>query len=197
MTTVASQLLSRRVPQLLALYAGVGWGIIEFASFVEDRYMVSPHWVDISFLSLFLLLPSVLLFTWNHGQPGKDELTRTERLFIPSNLILAVVVLVIVFRGRDLGAMTTTVMIQGEDGSEIERVIPKSAFRKRVGLFLFDSAGDVEDWALRSFEAAVATDLGQDMFVDVRHTPFYEERLEQAGFKGGHGVPFSLQREIA
>ena len=197
MTTVASQLLSRRVPQLLALYAGVGWGIIEFASFVEDRYMVSPHWVDISFISLFLLLPSVLLLTWNHGQTGKDELTRTERLFIPSNLILAVVVLVIVFRGRDLGAMTTTVVIQGEDGSEIERVIPKSTFRKRVGLFLFDPAGDVEDWALRSFEVAVATDLGQDMFVDVRHTPFYEERLEQAGFKGGHGVPFSLQREIA
>ena len=74
-SVVRHELLTRRVPQLSALYAAVGWGIVEVMTFVEDRYMISPHWVDISFISLFLLLPSVLLLTWNHGRPGKDAPT--------------------------------------------------------------------------------------------------------------------------
>ena len=193
----SNELLSRRVPQLLALYAGMGWGILEFMTFVEDRYLISPDWVDICLISLLLLLPSVLLLTWNHGRPGKDEVTRMERVFVPTNLILAVIVLMTLFSGRDLGAVTTTVTLEDEDGTEIQRVIPKSTFRKRVGLFLFEPTGVTEHWALRGLEVAVATDLSQDLFVDVRHTNYYAAPLEQAGFKGGRGVPVSLMREIA
>ncbi len=191
-----NELLSRRVPQLLALYVGMGWGILEFMTFVEDRYLISPAWVDICFISLFLMLPSVLLLTWNHGRPGKDEVTRMERVFVPTNLILALTVITMLFRGQDLGAVTTTVTLEDEDGTQIQRVIPKSTFRKRVGLFLFEPAGTTEAWALRSFRAALYMDLSQDLFVDFG-TRNSAERLERAGFRGGSGVPFSLMREIA
>lgn len=197
MAVVTNELLSRRVPQLLALYAAVGWGIVEVLTFVEDRYMISPHWVDVSVVTLLLMLPSVLLLTWNHGRPGKDELTRTETVFVPGNLVVTVTLIAILFRSQELGAVTTTVTIEDEDGTAIERVIPKSTFRKRIGLFLFEPSGTTEDWALRAFEAALSTDLMQDLFVDVRSTPYYAERLERAGRKGGRNVPFLLKRDIA
>ena len=197
MANVTKELLIRRVPQLSAVYIGAGWGLVEMMTFVEDRYLISPYWVDLCFMSLLFLLPSVLLLIWNHGRPGKDELTRTERVFVPTNVLLAVLVLTMLFRGRDLGAVTTTVTLQEEDGTQIQRVIPKSTFRKRVGLFLFEPTGATEDWALRSFEIALASDLSQDLFVDVRLTNYYGTALERAGFKGGRGVPVSLMREIA
>ena len=163
MVRTMNELMSRRVPHLTALYIGVGWGLVEFVSFVEDRYLISPYWTDISLLLLGLLLPSVVLFTWNHGKPGKDALTRAEKVLIPANLILAAVVVTMLFRGRDLGAVTTTITMEDEEGETVERVVPKSEFRKRLGLFAFDvpDGGDIE-WASRSLEIALAQDLQQE-----------------------------------
>ena len=45
--------------------------------------------------------------------------------------------------------------------SSVSRSKRNSTFRKRVGLFLFEPTGTTEDWALRSFETALGTDLTQ------------------------------------
>ncbi len=71
--------MDRRVPQWLAMYVGAGFGVVQFVDFIQTRYGLSPHWTDVTLLTFALLIPSVLLFTYFHGKPGKDELVRAER----------------------------------------------------------------------------------------------------------------------
>ena len=104
MTGRFRDLTERRVPQYLAIYIGVCWGLVQFMSFLEDRYpsVVSAVWTDITLLATVLLIPSVALFTYNHGRPGRDRWTVLEKVAIPANLALAAGILFLAFGGRDL-----------------------------------------------------------------------------------------------
>jgi tetratricopeptide (TPR) repeat protein len=192
-------LVERRVPQFLAIYLGVCWGIIEFVSFAEGRYGLSPHWTDLALIGFTLLIPSVLLVTYHHGRPGRDELVRAEKIGIPLNALLVAVVLFLGFSDKELGAVTTSVTVQDESGRTIERAVPKASFRQRLALFNFD--GDASDtavaWLRYGLPTAIATDLAQDMFLDVRPSPYFRAKLRQLGFQEEVGVPLSLKRQIA
>jgi tetratricopeptide (TPR) repeat protein len=193
------ELLERRVPQYLAIYLGAGWGLIEFASFLEQRYAFSPAWTDLVLFSWALLIPSVLLFTYNHGRPGSDAWTRTEKVGIPLNVVLAAIVLTSAFSGRDLGATTTMVTVTDEAGNTVERAVAKSSYRKRIAIFHFDVAGADTALAWTSIGAAMAlsADLAQDLFVDIRTPPQFREKLRAAGIAPGQPVPLMLKRKIA
>lgn len=192
-------LAERRIPQAAAIYLGASWGIIEFVSFAEERYLLSPHWTDVTLLGLALLLPSVLLVTYHHGKPGRDEWVRAEKIGVPANLLVAALVLTMVFSDKDLGAMTTSITLTDESGQSVERVVPKSGFRKRVALFNFDAApGDTAAaWLRYGLPLALEMDLLQDIFIDVRSFWSLRQKLRDAGFEAGIDVPFSLQRRIA
>jgi hypothetical protein len=119
-----SHLIERRVPHFFLVYLGVGWGIVQFLDFLE-RYGISPHWTDISLLALALLTPSVLLFTYNHGRPGKDAVTRSELVAIPLNIVVAAVVVFAVFSGKELGATTRSIrLLDGREGSRADHCKP-------------------------------------------------------------------------
>ncbi|NIQ52938.1 MAG: hypothetical protein GWN71_05670 [Gammaproteobacteria bacterium] len=109
------------MPQYVAVYLGASWALIEFFAFLEDRFLLSPHLTNLVLSLLVLLLPSVLVFTYNHGRPGADRWRRGEKIFIPANLLGAAVVLFAGFSGKDLGAVTTTVNARDEEGNTIER----------------------------------------------------------------------------
>ena len=55
-------LFERRVPHVVALYAGASWGLIEFTGFAVEEFLLSPHWTRVVLVTLFLLLPSVIMF---------------------------------------------------------------------------------------------------------------------------------------
>ena len=192
-------LMDRRFPQYVAIYLGVAWGIVQFITFLEERYGLSPHWTNFALLTFALLLPAVALFIYNHGMPGKDAWTRSEKVFIPLNLAIAGVVLYAVFGAKDLGAVTTLVTTRDETGKTIEREVAKGSYRQRVGIFNFDApAGDTAlAWVRYGLPNAVASDLSQNMFVDVRMSAYFREKLRQLGFKEEVNVPVSLKRRIA
>lgn len=192
-------LFQRRVPQYFAVYLGICWGIIEFVSFLEARYGLSPHLTDIALLSFGLLTPSVLLFIWNHGRPGKDRWLLIEKIGIPANIAAVVVVLFLVFGDKELGAVTDSIVVEDETGQTIERVVPRASYRKRIALFAFDPATDdtASQWLAFAVPQAVATDLAQNMFLDVRPSAYFRERLRQQGFEGERNVPLSLKQTIA
>ncbi|HEX9885438.1 MAG TPA: tetratricopeptide repeat protein, partial [Longimicrobiales bacterium] len=192
-------LLRRRVPQVTAIYLGASWGLIQFVDFVAQRYALSPHLTDLAIILPLLLLPSVVLVTYFHGAPGKDQWVLAERVGVPVNVIVAAAVMVLFVRGKDLGAATTTVTVTDEDGVEVERVIPKSEFRKRLSLFYFDApAGDTAAaWLQYGLTNAIASDLSQDHFIDLRVPALFADRLREAGFEELTGVPLSLQRQVA
>jgi hypothetical protein len=60
-------LVDRRVPQYLAVYLGAGWGLVEFFSFLEERFSLSPDWTNIVLFAWAMLIPergAVHLVPW-------------------------------------------------------------------------------------------------------------------------------------
>jgi tetratricopeptide (TPR) repeat protein len=192
-------LVDRRVPQYLAVYLGAGWGLIEFFSFLEERFSLSPDWTNIVLFAWAMLIPSVILFTYFHGRPGRDRLTRPVLVGVPLNLVIALFVLSSAFGGADLSATTTTVTVVDETGTEVERRIANAAYRKRIALFSFDTApaDTAVSWLGEGAMMALGTDLAQDLFLDFRVPAHFREQLSEAGVADGRNVPLTLKRDIA
>ncbi|MFH1842091.1 MAG: hypothetical protein ABIF77_02705 [bacterium] len=120
------ELRKRRVPQYTSGYLVLSWGLIQVVAFLEERMLFSPHLVNVISLALVLLLPSVVMMAWCHGRPGPDIWTRSAKWTVPANMLVAAALILVIFQGKDLGAMTATVSVQDENGEVITRVVPKS-----------------------------------------------------------------------
>lgn len=196
---VFSELRRRRILQILSGYIVASWGFIQFISFVEDRYQLSPHLVDAAGVLLLLALPSVVLMTWCHGRPGPDPWTKVQRVFVPANLIVGVGILLLLFGGKDLGAVTTTVAVPNEEGELTERVVPKQEYRRRILLFALEVPPEDSEsrWLGSAAQLLMLSDLAQDPFLSFVIPQQLAEPLERAGFPRGHGAPLSLQQQLA
>jgi len=196
------QLLERRVPQLVGLYLGASWGLIEFSSFAVGQFALSPAITNFVVLALVLLLPGVVMLAWRHGAPGANEWTRVDGVAVGLNLVVAAGVLFAVFGGETLGAATTVRLVEDAEGNTVERVLPKAEFRRSVLLYSFDNeTGDAAlDWLQTGITYGVLLDLVQDVFITVglsSSDPTVTERLAEAGFGPTDRIPLSLKREAA
>ena len=202
MPALLRTLLERRVPHALAIYAGASWALVEFVDFAVEEFLLSPHLTRVVLTGLLLLLPTVFLLAWFHGKPGRDreEMARTEKVGIPANLALCALVLWLLFGGKDLGAATTTLTVENEAGELVERVVPKTEFRKRTALFVLDAgAGLGEDhlWTTYAVPLAIEHDLmADDFFVAIPFSWLSWPLIEQ-GYADLRGAPLSLKREVA
>lgn len=197
MADFGRELLRRRVPQIVGAYLAGGWILLEFTDWTVNRYVLSSHVTDFVVASWLLLLPAVAILAWNHGSPGRDEWKRSETIGIALNLILAGGILLAVFRGQDLGAATTSVVVQDDEGNELTREIPKAEFRRRVALFSFvNGSGDPElDWLQYAFPQAISIDMAQDPFV--RSLADIRREKEGADPERPLALPLAQRREIA
>ena len=195
---LARDLIRRRVHYVVAGYAAVSWGLLEFTDYIVDSFLLSPHWNRMALAVALLLVPSVLLLAYYHGSPGKDRLSIVEKIGIPANLALAVGLLFILFRGTDLGAAITLIMVEDEEGNTVERAVVKQEFRKRVALFFFDGDDGLRDedsWVSYLVPDAIQLDLAPDDFFAPVWPGF--ERLRSAGYPDLKNVPLSLKMQIA
>ncbi|MCK4654235.1 MAG: tetratricopeptide repeat protein [Candidatus Cloacimonetes bacterium] len=193
-------LWQRRVPQILVLYLGACWVIVEIvSSLLVDRYLLSPHLIDFSIVTLLSLIPSILLLSYFHGKPGRNEWTKVEKFGIPINLVTSLFILFLIFQGKDLGAITKTVTIENEEGETIERVIPKSEFRKSIVVFPFEneSADSTLNWLQCAFSDLLDYDLSQDIYINIGKRNLYVYDMIEAGFDKGVGAPITLKKKIA
>ncbi|UCC84481.1 MAG: tetratricopeptide repeat protein, partial [Gemmatimonadota bacterium] len=196
---IVRELLRRRVPQILGIYLAVGWGVLEFTDWLVNRYLLSPHLLDFSLVAWATMIPTVLLLAWFHGAPGADQWTRAEKIGIPANLVVAAVLLVSLFGGKDLGAATASVTVETEEGETIEHSVPKAEFLKSFALYDFDNvSGDTAlDWLQHAVPFALFFDLQQDVFIDCRGSEALQTRLREEGYWDQLDVPLTLKREIA
>ena len=80
-------LLERRIPQILGSYLVAGTSLILFIEYLIDKYQFPSHYSTLALFSLICILPSVMILSYFHGTPGKDEWTRVEKVGIPINVL--------------------------------------------------------------------------------------------------------------
>jgi len=187
----------RRVPQILGIYIIAAKAIVELVTWFVSRYALSPNLPDFSLAALLSMIPAVTVLAYFHGRRSQTKWVKAEKIIIPVNLLVSAALLIFLFYGKDLGAATKTVTYTDEEGQTIERVIPKSEFRKKVALCYFDNeSGDSTlDWLQYGIVKALRIDLAQDLYLNVGAG--FDPKLKEAGFQEGVGVPLTLKREIA
>ncbi|MCB0641984.1 MAG: tetratricopeptide repeat protein [Phaeodactylibacter sp.] len=194
-------LWQRRFIQYTVSYLVACWGLLQFTDWVVKRYALSAVWVDIIILFFLAMLPSVLVIIYNHGRPGKDQWRKVEKILLPTNLIIAILVLFLVFSGEYLGATASKVTVTSEDGEEIERLVPNTAFTKRIAFFPFElvdkSATDL-GWARLALPFLLGQDLNQDnRLYGWMATYKLDTKYQEFGYALSDKLPFSIQREMA
>jgi len=199
--TLLKRLLERRMPQIIFIYFGVCWTILEFLSWLVEHYQISPHLTDLGLITLLSMLPTVGMLAYFHGRPGRDEWTRTEKIGIPLNIIFTGILFFIVFSGKELGSATTQVTIRNDLGQVIKRNIPAGDFNRRVAIFFFrNQSGQTQlDWLQSAFMAGCHLDLSQDpvfSLYSASDNVIYQKIL-QAGLTNTAGLPMTLERKIA
>jgi tetratricopeptide (TPR) repeat protein len=190
--------LATRLPRVLIPYVGGTWGVVQFIDWATNRYLLSPFLVDFAVSAALLLLPAIVLLAYFRGDGGRPW-TRAEKLGIPLNLTCAAALLVVLFHGKELGALTRRVAVTGGDGQTVERQIPKSAFRKHVALFFFaNDTGDTQlDWVGQALTRLSELDLSQDLFVDAQTQYDYASEIKRAGAEAVSALPLALDQRIA
>tara|TARA_B110000116_G_scaffold245127_1_gene236020 strand:- start:3382 stop:6258 length:2877 start_codon:yes stop_codon:yes gene_type:complete len=164
--SVMNDLLERRVPQFIGLYFAISWGVIQFINWTVDRYLLSPHLIDLSLGVAISMLPSILILSYFHGKPGKDRWNRVEKITIPANFIIATIVLFVSFYPKDLGAVTKNITATDENGIEITKTVIKTEFRKTYNVHMFKntSSDTTFKWMEKGIQNLILEDLYQDIF---------------------------------
>jgi serine/threonine protein kinase/tetratricopeptide (TPR) repeat protein/TolB-like protein len=190
-------LWKRRLPQIVGIYLIATKAVIELVKWFVNRVALSPNLSDFILVVLLSMIPAVSVVAYFHRRRGRAKWVRAEKIIIPMNLLVSAALLIFLFYGKDLGTTTKTVTYTDEEGKTVERIIPKSEFRKKVALCYFDnkSGNSALDWLQYGIVSALRMDLIQDLYLTVGVG--FDPKLKEAGFEEGVGVPLTLKREIA
>ena len=197
LTAIWATLVQRRVTHVLAAYVVLSLAVVWLLRVIVDRLVWSPHLPNFGFVAMASLIPAVVIVAYHRG--GRGGFSSLEKLGVPANLVVSAVVLWLAFGSKDLGAATTTVVVEDENGNTSERIVPKSEFRKNVLVFPFDdeTSDTTTSWLQYGLPVAMDVDLEQDLFIRFTSTEGLAEKFRQRGFPGGLAVPFTLKRELA
>lgn len=201
MSDFGRNLLRRRVPQIVGLYIAAMWMAVEMGDWVTDRFGLTTSLTSYLFVAMAILLPSVALLAYGHGAPGQDRWTKTEKMFVPANLIVAAVALMMVQPGSQALAAMETVTMEDEDGVKQTFEVAASGQVRRVYLPFFDNVdGDQSlDWLASALPWLLTWDLEQSIFINAM-TPMnmsVVQRLKDEGYPKGSGAPASLSLDLA
>ena len=86
-------LLERRIPHILGSYLVAGTSLILFIEYLVEKYQFPSHYPTLSLFALIGILPSVIILSYFHGAPGKDEWTKVEKVGIPVNIFFIATIL--------------------------------------------------------------------------------------------------------
>ena len=188
----------RRLPVALGLYLLVSLVLVQTFSLISDRLVLSPHLVDLAVIFFMAMAPAVALVAYLRLKSRRGWV-RTAQIGIASNLLLAAALLFILFQGKDLGAATTSLTVTDEEGNTLERVIPKSEFRRQLALFFLENETGQADYEIWKYAVPhlISVDLVQDSFLDLIDGYSFADDMAQAGYERGVGLPLSLQQKFA
>ncbi|UCG85396.1 MAG: protein kinase [Gemmatimonadota bacterium] len=193
-----SGLVRRRVPHVLGAYVLAAIFVVLAVDFAVNRFVLSPHLTNFVLVGLASLLPAVALIAYDRGLLASAR-SRALKLGVVANLVVTAAVLWLAFGAKDLGAATRRVVVQDEDGNSVERVVPKSAFRKRLAMYPFanEARDSATDWLQYGIPLATGIDLAQDLFIHITEASHMGEDFRRSGYPTGLNMPLTLMRQIA
>ena len=210
------ELMRRRVPHAALFYFGVSWGLLEFTSYLEDRYELTKTLGDSLLAVAAIMLPATLIVAWTHGKPGRDPWGRLEKLALAvSAVVAAAAIFVIGSRTPEPKAQETGAQTESKpkvDPAEIAEKLARedeapvavdlsAPSRSRPCVMLFPLAGSVseEDRPLRAGILTVADELLTDLPVARRSRAWSRARRQLQDSKVDEGVatPRSLMVELS
>ncbi|MDJ0836897.1 MAG: tetratricopeptide repeat protein [Acidobacteriota bacterium] len=201
--TLIGQLLERRVPQILGIYLGTSWGILQFVQYIVGRFNLSRQLEDVSLVILLSLIPSVCVVVWSHGKGDWGNWSKLELFGIPLNLVFTGLLLFLVL-GADsqVVAGTNKVVVQDDEGRNLERLVAGNEHRKRLALFpLENKSGDADlDWLRFGVPISIYYDLTQDPFLSgfqALSEGALSRRLLEANWEWNQNVPLPLSLKLA
>ena len=196
--SLMSDLFERRVPQFIGLYFAISWGIIQFISWVVERYLLSPHLVDLSLSISISMIPSIMILSYFHGRPGKDKWNRIEKIVVPANLFLSIAIMSFMFYPKSLGAQTKDIVVMDIEGKEVTKTIIKSEFRKSFVVYMFDNEAQdtTYNWLGIGMGMALKADLTQDTFCNSRSRRAHSIKTDM-GFKVSERLSLGDKQKIS
>ncbi|MFC2155338.1 tetratricopeptide repeat protein [Acidobacteriota bacterium] len=202
-----SNLLNRRVPQIVGFYLGGSWGILQFFIWIVERYLLSPRLVELAMTILGSLLPSIVVLAYCHGAPGKNRWHKSEKIFIPINLLLTVLLVFTLFSHKSFDSITRRVAVTDETGKEIKKVVPKTGSIKNMTAFYIENQSEDKslNWLQYGITEMLQFDLMQNPFVNIKSPSassltkgyFVFQKFKEAGYEDGTGVPLMFRKKIA
>ncbi|MEM7610592.1 MAG: tetratricopeptide repeat protein [Pseudomonadota bacterium] len=195
-----AELIHRRVPQYLGLYIAGVWLSIEIGDWIKDQFTLPLHLTAYLFVFLAVLLPSVALIAWTHGAPGKDQSTRAERIFVPINVVLAVVAVFLMPARAPGPAPVADPTVAAVAPPEPAPAAARRGNSQRLLAFFFrNNTSDAPDWLAYGIPFMLGEDMERASVGFVVRTPFGSivERLRQSGFERAVNEPQSIQLDTA
>ena len=201
--SLIESLMHRRMPQIVGMYIAATWLVIELGDWVTERFNLPTTFTSYVFVAMLAMLPAVVLFSYNHGAPGKDQWTTSERVAISLNGLLALGVLYFLSSLLDVEAATETVQISDEAGIIQEFEVARQGYHKElIGFFWRNESGNSDlDWLSYGLPLMLAHDLNRVSPVITVETPFesfaMRNELRNKGYPSFLDEPQGLRVEIA
>ena len=170
--------------QFFAAYLVAAWTFLQFFEWILKRYDISPHWVDILLWFFIGISPSLLIFFYNQERISQRILKLREKIIIPLNVILLIVVLYFGFGNSDLGATTKQINYTDEEGVQQSKTITKEEFRIGIPIYGFKnlSGDDTKDWMEYGIGRLLEEDLVQNKSIspDFSHITRTSYKISEA-----------------
>ena len=194
-----TDLWKRRVIHILGAYLISSLIIIYIVSAIASSLLLSPHLVDFAWIALLSLSPTVFILSYFHAQKSRKKWAMTEKIGLPVNLIFCALLLILIFKGKELGATTTSIISENEDGEKIEKVVVKNEFRKKIAVFFFknESKDTSLNWMQYAISNMIDYDLSQDVFFTTNSSFEFSHKLNEFGYSTDVRLPLTLKKKIA
>jgi len=95
---LTSGLMARRVPHIAGAYLAAGWAVVEVIEWLANHGVIDGRWIYGVMIGLLAFVPSVLLVTYSHGAHGADRFTKSEKIGVPLNLLIAALLVTFTFQ---------------------------------------------------------------------------------------------------
>lgn len=181
---VIKDLWDRKVFLAAGAYLLGLWLLVKAAGFLISTYAISPYWTDILLVFFVSFLPSVILHSYYHNKLEINRMRLVEKITIPSNAMLSVALLFFLFGGKNLGAMTQTVVSTDEFGHAIEKQTVKEEFITEINFYPFTN--ETGDSTLDWLGGGLAMLLGEDLVQCDYVLPDYSLTQKNLGAMLGH-----------